>query len=166
MKHVHVARSSIAGKGIFASEPIAAHETILMIDDSRIVAEHSPLDAAVGEDEEHCDFLPDDTMVAMQPPERFLNHCCEPNTYIRTYRGDRFLLAMSELDPGDELLFDYALNAVGGGEWECRCGARHCRGRHACDYFALPRGLRHAYFRYLDPWFVEQYAERLAQSLC
>ncbi|MBD3243732.1 MAG: SET domain-containing protein-lysine N-methyltransferase [Chitinivibrionales bacterium] len=165
MKNIHIARSLIEGKGVFASEPIDAHETILEIDDNRVVNELNPLVPALGEDEQHCDFLPDDTMVAMQAPEKFLNHCCEPNTYIRTYQGNRFLLAMRRLERGEELLFDYAMNAVGGGEWECRCGAECCRGVHRCDFFALPKELRRAYLPYLDPWFVQEYADRLAESL-
>lgn len=165
MSDVYVAASSIAGKGIFGGRAFRADERILRIDDSRVVDDNHPLDPSRGEDEEHLDYLPDNTMVAMQAPEKFLNHSCEPNTYIRTEQDGRYLLAMRDAQAGEELLFDYALNAIGGMDWECCCGAPACRGLHPCDFFALPVSVQRRYVPYLDPWFVRVHGARIAECV-
>lgn len=64
----------------------------------------------------------------------FMNHGCRPNVKIDT--AWRVMVALTDLAPGDELLFDY--NST---EWDmaepfaCRCGAPDCYG--------VVRGYRH-----------------------
>ena len=63
-----------------------------------------------------------------------MNHGCRPNVRIDTER--RAMVALAEIAPGDELVFDY--NST---EWDmaepfaCRCGAPGCYG--------VVRGYRH-----------------------
>jgi hypothetical protein len=66
---VEVRESPIHGRGIFAARGFDPGETILGIDDSRVVDEAHPLDASKGEFEHHCDWL-GDRQVLMREPER------------------------------------------------------------------------------------------------
>lgn len=55
----------------------------------------------------------------------FTNHSCSPNTVIR----DRTLTALFEINPGDEITFDYETTEFEMAEpFECCCGSPGCRG--------------------------------------
>lgn len=138
---------------------------LLRIDDSRLIDSDHPIRTEEGERPEHRDFLPDGTVVLMQPPEKYINHSCDPNTYVYSARRERYLLAKRDIGAGEELLVDYALNAVGGEYWTCHCCAVHCRGHHLCDFFTLSVEIQQRYLPYLDPWFAAVHADRIQQLL-
>lgn len=81
MSRLYTAEFSIHGTGVFSSAHFSPGEVILKIDDSRVVTDADPLDPAKGEFEHHCDYLASGKVVLMQPPERFINHHCDPNTF-------------------------------------------------------------------------------------
>lgn len=66
----------------------------------------------------------------------FVNHSCDPNCRLDYRTGGRvFLVALRDIDPGEELSFDYAttttqagIDAFPGWRFECLCGAVNCRG--------------------------------------
>ena len=89
MSRAYTGESSIHGTGVFSSAHFTPGAIVLRIDDSRVVTDADPLDPAKGEFEQHCDHLASWKVVLMQLPERFINHHCEPNTFIRTISGDR-----------------------------------------------------------------------------
>jgi hypothetical protein len=69
----------------------------LRIDDSRVVTDEHPLDERRGEYARHCDYLAGGKVVLMQPPERYINHSCDPNTFVRTVDGGRYVLARRDI---------------------------------------------------------------------
>jgi SET domain-containing protein len=60
-------------------------------------------------------------------PDNYMNHSCAPN--VGFARGTLTFYALRDIEPGEELLWDYstAMNEPG---WAapCRCGAATCRG--------------------------------------
>ena len=60
-----------------------------------------------------------------EPVMLFINHSCEPNV---GFAGNIVLVAMRDIDAGEELTTDYALFDDYDGEMECRCGTASCRG--------------------------------------
>lgn len=60
-------------------------------------------------------------------PFKYINHSCDPNTYIV---GRRIVVALRNISAGEEVTMDYSLTeadpdyTVPGG---CRCGAKNCR---------------------------------------
>lgn len=56
----------------------------------------------------------------------YINHSCSPNCGIA---GERDIVSLRTILPGEELTFDYSAN-VGweGFAMECRCGEKECRG--------------------------------------
>src|SRR4051794_37578950 len=46
----------------------------------------------------------------------------DPNTYIRSIAGDRYVVALRAIRPGEEITYDYCLNGDGDTEWACACG--------------------------------------------
>jgi len=166
MKNVEVRESEIKGKGVFAPHPIAKGEVILRIDDSVVIDPDDPeLSKLIGGEPDHCDYLPDGTTILMQEPERYINHSCDPNVYTYTVDGERFVLAMRDVAAGEELVYDYAVNTVGGDWLDCLCGAPNCRGRHRSDFFLLPITKQLEYLPYLSIPFVQVHREKILRLL-
>jgi SET domain len=161
MSRVYTAESSIHGTGAFSSAHFSPGEIILKIDDSRIVTDANPLDPAKGEFEHHCDYLATGKVVLMQSPERFINHRCDPNTFIRTISGDRYVVALREIHPSDEITYDYCINGDGDTAWDCSCKSPKCRKRHLSGFFHLPLDIQARYLALLEDWFVAEHWEEM-----
>jgi SET domain-containing protein len=165
MSKVYIADSPIHGKGVFAAVTIRPGEPILTIDDSRLVTENSPLRSSLDEHRRYCDFLADNTIVLMQPPERYINHCCGPNAFVKTIDGTRYVLAIKTIYMTEEITYDYAINSRGDTIWLCNCGSTRCRHTVYSDFFSLPYLLRLEYLPLLDEWFVEENRDRVKRLL-
>jgi uncharacterized protein len=157
MSRLYTAESSIHGKGVFSYVHFSPGEMILKIDDSRVVTDADPLDTAKDEFEHHCDYLARGKVVLMQAPERFINHRCEPKTFIRTISGDRYVVALREMHPGDEITYDYCINGDGDTAWDCSCKSPACRRRHLSGFFHLPVDVQARYLALLEDWFVAEH---------
>jgi SET domain-containing protein len=159
---VEVRTSPIHGVGVFATRSYGIGERILPIDDSRVVTEDAPLDPAKGEYDHHQDYLGTHD-VLMQEPERYINHCCEPNVYVKAFDGVRWVVAYRKIEAGDEIAYDYCINSYGDEEWACECGHLRCRKVHNTDFFKLPEGKLVEYFPLLDDWFIEWRRDRVLE---
>jgi hypothetical protein len=157
MKHIFAAKSLIHGTGVFSSAHFSPGEMVLKIDDSRVVTEADPLDPAKGEFEHHCDYLAGGKVVLMQPPERFINHRCDPNTFTRSIAGDRYVVALREIRPGEEITYDYCINGDGDTAWDCSCDSPQCRKHHLSGFFHLPSDVQARYLALLDDWFIAEH---------
>jgi hypothetical protein len=113
------------GRGVFARRRLAA-DTVL----GEIHGEH--LDDHP-EDSSYVMELPSFKLLEPAPPLRFLNHSCDPNCEIFYWEAepgeiqeDRlWLQTIRPIEPGEELLIDYAWPADAA--IPCRCGASNCR---------------------------------------
>lgn len=159
---LHVAESSINGRGVYARRAFAAGETVLVLDDRRVVDAERPLRVELGEFAHHCDFLAGGLVVLMPEPERYINSSCEPNTFVTTRDDGRHVVALVDIPAGAEITYDYLINLHDGVQWLCRCGASTCRGAQPTTFFALPLHLQRRYRPLLDRWFVEAHADRVA----
>jgi len=165
MTKVVVRQSSINGKGVFALKDIARGELVLAIDDARLVTDESPLDASKGELEYHCDYLADGKVVLMPFPERHINHSCDPNTYVKTLLGVRYVFALRPIRAGEEVTYDYCINGFGDTLWQCNCGSARCRKTIHSDFFHLPYELQVEYLPLLDDWYIEEYKDKVQELL-
>lgn len=73
---------------------------------------------------------------------RWVNHSCEPNVVVEagvTKAGNGWaqLQALRDLEPGEELFYDYALPVEL--KERCHCGAKRCRGWIVDPSAATPR---------------------------
>jgi SET domain-containing protein len=161
MSRIYTAESPIHGTGVFSASAFSPGEIVLKIDDSRVVSEAAPLDPAKGEFGQHCDYLSGGKVVLMQSPERFINHRCDPNTFTRTIAGDRYVVALREIRPGDEITYDYCLNSEGDTAWDCSCGSPDCRKHHLSGFFHLPVDVQALYLALLEDWFVAEHRDEV-----
>ncbi|HYE15826.1 MAG TPA: SET domain-containing protein-lysine N-methyltransferase [Pyrinomonadaceae bacterium] len=58
---------------------------------------------------------------------QFINHSCEPNSFIRIIRGHIIFFALRDIEPGEEITLDY-IESYHPDTKRCRCGAARCRG--------------------------------------
>lgn len=54
----------------------------------------------------------------------FLNHSCDPNCGIR---GNLQIVAIRDIEPGEEVTFDYAMTESSDYSMDCKCGSKNCR---------------------------------------
>lgn len=72
----------------------------------------------------------DATLATENNPARYINHACDENCEARwnpqSLRME--IIALRDIDAGEEITFDYGFDLVGFFEHPCRCGGKHCCG--------------------------------------
>lgn len=161
MSSVYVGESKIHGIGVFAARGFAAGETVLVMDDSRVVDDEHPLRPELGEYAHHCDYLAGGRVIHQGWPERHINSSCDPNAYARRDEGGSRVVARRAIRPGEEITSDYIIDCHGGEVWQCRCGSARCRGTIVSSFFELPPEWQAEYLPLLNEWFVAEHRGRV-----
>ncbi len=58
----------------------------------------------------------------------FINHSCDPNCETEEIDGRVWITAIRNIDPAEEITYDYCLYDGGADDATCNCGADKCRG--------------------------------------
>jgi len=126
---VKVAKSKIAGKGAYALQRIPARKKIgdlggviiTMKEAMRLIKDLKVINLVELDDELalNASANPNDM--------RFINHSCDPNTYLRVMKNRVEFYALKNIKKGQELSCDYG-ETHHDGKLPCRCGAKNCRG--------------------------------------
>ncbi|ORX58865.1 SET domain-containing protein [Hesseltinella vesiculosa] len=136
-KRLMFAKSPIHAWGLFAMEPIRAHEFIIEYLGQKIrqqvanqreeIYEHDGVGSSYL-------FRVDDDMVIDATRQgniaRYVNHSCSPNCGTRIIRIDKqkriVLYAKRDIEVGEELCYDYKF-PLEDSKIPCHCGSRRCR---------------------------------------
>ena len=136
-----VRHSQIHGRGVFAARTIRNKQTIIEYRGERTTWKEANKRPASDPDNPYHTFLfgLDDGRVidadVRGNAARWINHSCKPN--CETFEdedGRVFIAARRKIEPGEELSYDYQLTYDGRmgkkmrAAYECRCGAKSCRG--------------------------------------
>jgi SET domain-containing protein len=139
-RRITVRRSGVHGKGVFAAKHIAAGEEVMEYKGERISWKealrrhpHNP------EEPNHTFYfaLEDGRVIDGKidgNSAKYINHSCAPNCEAEEVEGRVFIHALRDIEPDEELNYDYGLVIEGRitkklkKEYECRCGAKKCRG--------------------------------------
>ena len=78
----------------------------------------------VPEEEQKFVYYAGDKRILVKPPARFVNHSCDPNTFIRNFRG----IAKRDIKKGEEITEDYSKENNPNLNMKCNCGSKNCRG--------------------------------------
>ena len=149
------------GFGVFACEPIHAGE-LLAVWEGRLIRlpeleQLSPLRRRITVQVEEDFYL---TSIAEPEPADYFNHCCDPNAGVS---GQIALVAMREIEPVEEVCFDYAMtDGSPYDEFTCLCGSPHCRGQISGDDWQNP-DLQERYKGYFSP-YIQRRIDRLQQQ--
>jgi uncharacterized protein len=132
--------SPVHGTGVFAVAPIRKGTRIIEYLGERI--SHDEADSRYerkGQDDGHTFlFIASNRTVIDASVDgndaRFINHSCAPNCETVIENSRVFIDAIRNIKPGEELGYDYQLtwestdDPVELALYECRCGAKKCRG--------------------------------------
>jgi hypothetical protein len=133
---IEVRESTIHGKGAYATRKVRKGERII-----EYLGERMPWGAASEDPDDPHTFLfglTDDDLVinaAINGNEaRWINHSCDPNCEAIEERKRIFIYALRNLEPGEELSYDYGLQIdeprtpESEKQFQCFCGTKACRG--------------------------------------
>lgn len=139
-RRIQVRRSGVHGKGVYALQPIRKGEVIIeykgeMITWKEALRRH-PHDP---KDPDHTFYFHIDDKRVIDAKyggnaARWINHACKPNCESDIIGDQVFIKALRKIEPGEELFYDYGLvidepyTRKLKKQFECRCGARRCRG--------------------------------------
>jgi SET domain-containing protein len=140
-RRIQVRRSGVHGKGVFALQPIAAGQRVIEYTGEVIswpeAQRRHPHDPA---DPHHTFFFHIDEQRVIDAKvggnaARWINHACDPNCEAEeTPEGRIFIKSLRDLQPGEELFYDYGLviderlTPSLKRQYACRCGSPDCRG--------------------------------------
>jgi hypothetical protein len=147
------------GRGAFAVEPIEAGTTVAAF--GGYVLERHQLEVLPARRRELTMQIDDDLFLTGPPdaePADCVNHSCDPTCGLA---GATLLVARRDIEPGEELTFDYATcDAEPYDEFECLCGTSQCRGKvTGYDWMRPDLQRRHR------GWFSPYLARRIAASV-
>ena len=118
---VVIKESCIDGKGIFAIRNFKQGEVVLHWDISQVL---DPKDVEMFTDEEKKYItVVNGQYTKMQEPEKFVNHSCDPNTFVKDFCD----VALRDIVEGEEITSDYTDSLFPNTVMLCNCGSNHCK---------------------------------------
>jgi len=132
--HVAVARSAIAGQGLFATAPIAAGTAVSRLG-GRLVST-AELDDLVDVDSLAVD-IDIHLVLAAGNRNRYANHGCEPNLW---WTDEYTLSARRDIAAGEELTHDYS-TSIADPQFllRCHCESYRCRQMVTGEDWRIPQ---------------------------
>jgi SET domain-containing protein len=136
LKQLRIAPSPIHGQGGFATRLISKGARVIEYTGERITKAESSCRCEAqnwfifGLDEE---FDLDGNVE--WNPARFLNHSCAPNCEAICEDGRVWIIALRDIQPREEITFNYGYDLVDYEEHPCRCGAAECAGYIVAEEF-------------------------------
>ncbi|HEY8881538.1 MAG TPA: SET domain-containing protein-lysine N-methyltransferase [Roseateles sp.] len=139
-RKIEVRDSGVHGRGVYAAAPIPAGSKIIEYTGERIswdeAVERHPHDPS---QPNHTFYFHLEGGLVIDAlyggnDARWINHACEPNCEADEVEGRVFIKALRDLEPGEELFYDYGLvlderhTAKVKKQFACWCGAATCRG--------------------------------------
>lgn len=126
---VTLGKSAIHGRGLFAAERIEPGRRIIEYKGERISVKDEERTSKHDHRLTYLFTLNDKYYVdgSLNGNEaRFANHSCRGNAYVDIIQSKIWLIAGRNIREGEEITYDYALNA--GVLIPCKCGSKKCRG--------------------------------------
>jgi hypothetical protein len=150
------------GLGIFATRTLPAGTTVAGFGGH--VVERAEFDSLDEELRTHSLQIDDRLYLVSLPPfapADYVNHSCEPNCGIE---GSCLLIAMRDIEAGEELCFDYAMSDTNDyDEFVCECGTPGCRRLITGADWKLPE-LQERYAGFFSSYVTRRIAERASSD--
>jgi SET domain-containing protein len=132
---VRVGPSCIAGQGLFAGQDIRQGTKIIRYIGEKITQEESDRRLAAGN--VYIFGLDERYSIDGSTPKntaRFINHSCEPNCQTEQFGRIIWIVAMRDIQAGEELTYNYEYGIDDEPLEPCHCGAHNC-----CGYILGPQ---------------------------
>jgi len=119
MEEVIIKDSKIQGKGVFANKDFEKDEIVLKWNPLRLKKED------IAKYPKKYIIIIDGEYFLMQPPERYVNHSCEPNA--KTDLANHCDRAIKKIKKGEEITVKYEEDGFSDNV-KCNCGSKNCKG--------------------------------------
>jgi len=118
--NIEVKKSKIHGKGVFAKRNFEKGEVVLKWNPKKLSLKkgESPT-----KEQKKNTISKQGKYYLMQPPERYVNHSCEPNTKMNINKFKD--IAIKSIKKGEEITSSYP--NIDGEKESCRCGSKKCK---------------------------------------
>jgi SET domain-containing protein len=132
---LRVGTSCIAGQGLFAEQDMRQGTKIIRYIGQKITQEESDRRLTAGNvyifglDERYA--IDGSTRKNMA---RFINHSCEPNCHTEQFGKTIWVVAIRDIEAGEELTYNYGYEINDEPAEPCHCGAHRC-----CGYILGPQ---------------------------
>jgi hypothetical protein len=136
---IEVRDNTLAGRGVVAIADIAKDE-IVAIKAGNIITRAEIEQATINAGDMALQ-IDDDFYLAPRNVEEvdemsvFINHSCDPNV---GFRGQVVYVALRDIDSGEELCHDYAMERSDDYLLDCRCRSPLCRGKVSGEDWKIP----------------------------
>ena len=132
---VCVSTSCIAGQGLFAEQDVKPGTKIIRYIGEKITHEESERRLAAG----NVYIIGLDERSAIdgstrKTTARYINHACDPNCHTEQFGNTIWLVAIRDIEAGEELTYNYGYDDEDYANNPCHCGAKHC-----CGYILGPQ---------------------------
>jgi SET domain-containing protein len=156
---IEVRTGSVQGRGVFATEKIRQGEVVAVKAGHIVTADEiTEITKAVGDyalqihDRFYLSPLSEDEVDRMTI---FINHSCDPNV---GFDGQITYVAMRDIEPGEELCHDYAMERSDDYSLDCHCGSKLCRGKVTGEDWKNPE-LQQRYGKYFSSYILSKINE-------
>jgi len=149
--NIIVKDSKIRGKGVFAARNFKKGETVIIWHPKSLIFQKD-MSSLSEDDRNHTTYAGKGKYFVMGSPERFVNHSCEPNTYVEEQKD----VALKDIKKGEEITTDYAINVLDDWQMECKCGSKTCRKIIYGDFRKLDKKNKKRLEPYLEEWFKKE----------
>jgi hypothetical protein len=134
MKRVRIGPSRIHGDGLFATRTIKQGKRILRYTGEKISRVESERRLAAG----NAYIFGLDEFSAIDGKElkntaRYINHSCAPNCQTEQWEDTIWIVAIRDIQAGEELTYNYGYTFTDQDNVPCHCGAMEC-----CGYILAP----------------------------
>ena len=143
--------SKIKGKGVFALRDFKKGETVIIWHPESIISKEE-ISSLSENEQNHTTYAGNGKYYVVGSPERFVNHSCEPNTYVKGKKD----IALKCIKKGEEITTDYSINGVDNWKMKCKCGSKNCRKIIYGDFRKLDFKTRKKLKPYLEDWFKKE----------
>ncbi len=116
-----VKASKIHGMGVFANRNFKKGEIVINYHLQRLTKEefdHLP------KSERHFTAKENGVIYLFLPPERYVNHSCDPNADPNL--KEKFDFAIKDIKKGEEITVDYRKDGVPNRKMKCNCNSKNC----------------------------------------
>ena len=126
---VRIGPSRIDRQGLFATQPIPQGSRIVEYCGEKISKRESARRLA-----QHNNYIfrlnyrYDIDGQTLDNIARYINHSCEPNCEVECTGEHIWIVALRDIQAGEELSFNYGYDATDYEKFPCHCGARSCCG--------------------------------------
>ncbi|KKT40668.1 MAG: Nuclear protein SET [Candidatus Giovannonibacteria bacterium GW2011_GWA2_44_13b] len=155
---VEMRESPISGRGLFAKGNIKKDELVVsFVGGKGKFVVSAVADELFEKGDDHVLQIDDDLYFAATTPEEYekedhINHSCNPNIGID---GNLNFVAIRDIEPGEEIVFDYTMSESSEYSFECRCGSKNCRKTITGNDWKIPE-LQKKYSGYFSDYLAKK----------